>query len=127
MLEYNLRKDKQRYEISEILSRVGLNNASIKRIINLLPFEIAESVSRTNVNDATAALTFLKQGTEMLIQENTRLSNSEKSELINSLQTDNLEKALDLSIRLDGDGNEHILSKFFNAMGYIIQKISPLK
>ena len=127
MLEYNLRKDKQRYEISEILSRVGLNNASIKRIINLLPFEIAESVSRTNVNDATAALTFLKQGTEMLIQENTRLSNSEKSELINSLQTDNLEKALDLSIRLDGDGNEHILSKFFNAMGYIIQNISPLK
>lgn len=127
MLEYNLRKDKQRYEISEILSRVGLNNAGVRRILNLLPYEIAESISRTNVNDATAALTFLKQGTEMLIQESTRLSNSEKSELIKSLQTDNLEKALDLSVRLGDDGKEHIVSKFFNAMGYIVQKISPLK
>lgn len=127
MLEYNLRKDKQRYEISEILSRVGLNHASTRRILNLLPYEIAESISRTNVNDATAALTFLKQGTEQLIQASTRLSNSEKEELIKSLQTDNLEKALDLSVRLGEDGKEHIVSKFFNAMGYIVQKISPLK
>ena len=127
MLEYNLRKDKQRHEISEILSRVGLNHASTRRILNLLPYEIAESISRTNVNDATAALTFLKQGTEQLIQASTRLSNSEKEELIKSLQTDNLEKALDLSVRLGEDGKEHIVSKFFNAMGYIVQKVSPLK
>lgn len=127
MLEYNLRKDKQRYEISEILSRVGLNHASTRRILNVLPYEIAESISRTNVNDATAALTFLKQGTEQLIQASTRLSNTEKEELIKSLQTDNLEKALNLSVRLGEDGKEHIVSKFFNAMGYIVQKISPLK
>lgn len=127
MLEYNLRKDKQRYEISEILSKVGLNHANIKRVLNVLPFEIAESISRTNVNDASAALTFLKQGTERLIQASQRLSNSEKSELIKSLQTDNLEKALNLSVRLDGEGKEHIVSKFFNSLGYIIQKISPLK
>ena len=92
MLEYNLRKDKQRYEISEILSKVGLNHANIKRVLNVLPFEIAESISRANVNDASAALTFLKQGTERLIQASQRLSNSEKSELIKSLQNDNLEK-----------------------------------
>lgn len=127
MLEYNLRKDKQRYEISEILSKVGLNHANIKRILNVLPFEIAESISRTNVNDATAALTFLKQGTEQLIQANQRLSNQEKSELIKSLQNDNLEKTLNLSVRLGEDGKEHIVSKFFNSLGYIIQKISPLK
>ncbi|MEO3421956.1 hypothetical protein [Bacteroides xylanisolvens] len=127
MLEYNLRKDKQRYEISEFLSKVGLNHANIKRVLNVLPFEIAESISRTNVNDASAALTFLKQGTERLIQASQRLSNSEKSELIKSLQTDNLEKALNLSVRLDGEGKEHIVSKFFNSLGYIIQKISPLK
>lgn len=127
ILEYNLRKDKQRYEISEILSKVGLNHANIKRVLNVLPFEIAESISRTNVNDASAALTFLKQGTERLIQASQRLSNSEKSELIKSLQTDNLEKALNLSVRLDGEGKEHIVSKFFNSLGYIIQKISPLK
>lgn len=127
MLEYNLRKDKQRYEISEILSKVGLNHANIKRILNVLPFEIAESISRTNVNDATAALTFLKQGTEQLIQANQRLSNHEKSELIKSLQNDNLEKTLNLSVRLDEDGKEHIVSQFFNSLGYIIQKISPLK
>lgn len=94
MLEYNLRKDKQRYEISEILSKVGLNHANIKRVLNVLPFEIAESISRANVNDASAALTFLKQGTERLIQASQRLSNSEKSELIKSLQNDNLEKTL---------------------------------
>ena len=127
MLEYNLRKDKQRYEISEILSRVGLNHASVKRILNVLPFEIAESISRANANDATAALTFLKQGTEQLIQENTRLSNSEKKELIQSLQTDNLEKAMNVSVRLGSDGKEHVVSTFFNSLGYIIQKISPLK
>lgn len=127
MLEYNLRKDKQRYEISEILSKVGLNHASVKRILNVLPFEIAESISKTNVNDATAALTFLKQGTEQLIQASQRLSNQEKSELINSLQNDNLEKTLNLSVRLGEDGKEHIVSKFFNSLGYILQKISPLK
>lgn len=127
MLEYNLRKDKQRYEISEILSKVGLNHANLKRVLNVLPFEIAESISRANVNDASAALTFLKQGTERLIQASQRLSNSEKSELIKSLQNDNLEKTLDLSIRLDGEGKEHIVSKFFNSLGYIIQRISPLK
>lgn len=127
MLEYNLRKDKQRYEISEILSKVGLNHANIKRVLNVLPFEIAESISRANVNDASAALTFLKQGTERLIQASQRLSNSEKSELIKSLQNDNLEKTLDLSIRLDGEGKEHIVSTFFNSLGYIIQRISPLK
>lgn len=55
------------------------------------------------------------------------MSNAEKSELIKSLQTDNLEKAMNVSIRLDGEGKEHLLSKFFNAMGYIIQKVSPLK
>ena len=127
MLEYNLRKDKQRYEISEILSKVGLNHANIKRILNVLPFEVAESISRANLNDASAALTFLKQGTEQLIQANQRLSNQEKSELIKSLQNDNLEKTLNLSVRLGEDGKEHIVSKFFNSLGYIIQKISPLK
>lgn len=127
MLEYNLRKDKQRYEISEILSKVSVNRSTAKRIISLLPYEIAESISRSGANDATAALTFLKQGTELLIQQSTRLSNSEKSELIKSLQTDNLEKAMNVSVRLDGEGKEHLLSTFFNAMGYIIQKISPLK
>lgn len=127
MLEYNLRKDKQRYEISEILSKVSVNRSTVKRILGLLPYEIAESISRAGANDANAALTFLKQGTEQLIQENTRLSNSEKKELIQSLQTDNLEKALNVSIRLNGDGKEHLLSQFFNAMGYIIQKVSPLK
>ena len=127
ILEYNLRKDKQRYEISEILSKVSVNRSTVKRIISLLPYEIAESISRTGANDATAALTFLKQGTEQLIQENTRLSNAEKSELIKSLQTDNLEKAMNISVRLDGEGKEHLLSTLFNSMGYIIQKISPLK
>ena len=92
-----------------------------------MPYEIAESISRAGANDATAALTFLKQGTEQLIQANQRLSNAEKSELIKSLQVDNLEKAMNISVRLDGEGKEHILSQLFNAMGYIIQKISPLK
>ena len=127
MLEYNLKKDKQRYEISEILSRVGLNHANTRRILNVLPYEIAEAISRTDLNDATAALTFLKQGTEQLIRQNLRLSNAEKEELIKSLQTDNLEKSLNVSVRLGSDGKEHIISTFFNALGYIIQKISPLK
>lgn len=127
MLEYNLRKDKQRYEIREILSKIGVNSANTKRILGLLPYEIAESISRTNVNDATAALTFLKQGTEMIIQANGRLDNSQKSEMIKALQMDNYDKLMDLSIHLNSDGSQHWLSECFRALGFMIDKVSPLK
>ena len=127
MLEYNLRKDKQRYEIREILSKIGVNSANTKRILGLLPYEIAESISRTNVNDATSALTFLKQGTEMIIQANGRLDNAQKSEMIKALQMDNYEKLMDLSIHLNLDGSEHWLSECFRALGFMIDKVSPLK
>lgn len=129
MLEYNLRKDKQRYEITEILSKVGLNRATANRIISLLPYEIAESTSRTNVNDATAALTFLKQGTERLIQVNTRLSNSEKEELIKKLQFDNKFNESDLKSYFsdDGKGDMNIIARYFRTLGEAIDYISPLK
>lgn len=127
MLEYNLRKDKQRYEIREILSKIGVNSANTKRILGLLPYEIAESISRTNVNDATAALTFLKQGTEMIIQANGRLDNAQKSEMIKALQMDNYDKLMDLSIHLNSDGSQHWLSECFRALGFMIDKVSPLK
>lgn len=127
MLEYNLKKDKQSYEVREILSKIGLNSVTARRVASLLPYEIAESISRTNVNDATAALTFLKQGTERLIQANQRLSNSEKSELIKSLQSDNFEKLMQLNAHLDKNGNEHFLSKCFRALKDMIDSVSPLK
>lgn len=127
MLEYNLRKDKQSYEVREILSKIGLNSVTARRVASLLPYEIAESISRTNVNDATAALTFLKQGTERLIQANQRLSNSEKSELIKSLQSDNFEKLMELNAHLDKNGNEHFISKCFRALKDMIDSVSPLK
>lgn len=127
MLEYNLKKDKQRYEIREILSKIGVNSANTKRILGLLPYEIAESISRTNVNDATAALTFLKQGTEMIIQANGRLDNAQKSEMIKALQMDNYDKLMDLSIHLNSDGSQHWLSECFRALGFMIDKVSPLK
>lgn len=127
MLEYNLKKDKQRYEIREILSKIGVNSANTKRILGLLPYEIAESISRTNVNDATAALTFLKQGTEMIIQSNGRLDKVQKSEMIKALQMDNYEKLMDLSIHLNPDGSQHWLSECFRALGFMIDKVSPLK
>ena len=129
MLEYNLRKDKQRYEITEILSKVGLNRATANRIISLLPYEIAESTSRTNVNDATAALTFLKQGTERLIQVNTRLSNSEKEELIKKLQFDNKFNESDLKSYFsdDGKGDMNFIARCFRTLGEAIDYISPLK
>lgn len=127
MLEYNLRKDKQRYEIREILSKIGVNSANTKRILGLLPYEIAESISRTNVNDATAALTFLKQGTEMIIQANGRLDNAQKSAMIDALKMDNMEKAMELSIHLNKDGSMHWLSECFRALGFMVDKVSPLK
>lgn len=127
MLDYNLRKDKQRYEIQELLSKVGVNKAQSKRILALLPYEMAESVSRTNLNDATAALTFLKQGTEMIIQANGRLDNAQKSEMIKALQSDNMEKLMQLGIHLNEDGTEHFVSKCFRIIGYMVDKVSPLK
>lgn len=127
MLEYNLKKDKQSYEVREILSRVGVNSATARRIVNMLPYEIAESVSRANLNDATAALTFLKQGTEMIIQANGRLDGAQKSEMIKALQTDNYEKLMQLNIHLNPDGTEHLISKCFRAIEQVVKAVSPLK
>lgn len=127
MLEYNLKKDKQSYEVREILSRIGVNSATARRIVNMLPYEIAESVSRANLNDATAALTFLKQGTEMIIQANGRLDGAQKSEMIKALQTDNYEKLMQLNIHLNPDGTEHLISKCFRAIEQVVKAVSPLK
>lgn len=127
MLEYNLKKDKQSYEVREILSRVGVNSATARRIVNMLPYEIAESVSRANLNDATAALTFLKQGTEMIIQANGRLDGAQKSEMIKALQTDNYEKLMQLNIHLNPDGTEHLISKCFRVIEQVVKAVSPLK
>ena len=127
MLEYNLKKDKQSYEVREILSRIGVNSATARRIVNLLPYEIAESISRTGVNDATAALTFLKQGTEMIIQANGRLDNAQKSAMIDALKYDNYEKLMQLNSHLNPDGTEHMVSKCFRAIEQIVKAVSPLK
>ena len=127
MLEYNLRKDKQRYEISEILSKVSVNRSTAKRIMAMLPYDIAESISRTNVNDASAALTFLKQGTERIIQATSRLDAAQKTELIKALQTDNYEKLMQLNSHLSSDGTEHFLSKCFRAIELMVKSVSPLK
>lgn len=129
MLDYNLRKDKQHYEILEILSKVGVNRATSQRIISLMPYEIAESISRTNVNDATAALTFLRQGTEMIIKQNLRLSNSEKAELLKSLQWDNQFKESDIKSYFgdDGKGDMNFIARCFRSLGDAIKYLSPLK
>jgi len=127
MLEYNLRKDKQRYEISEILSKVSVNRSTAKRIMAMLPYDIAESISRTNVNDASAALTFLKQGTERIIQATSRLDAAQKTEMIKALQTDNYEKLMQLNSHLSSDGTEHFLSKCFRAIELMVKSVSPLK
>lgn len=127
MLEYNLRKDKQRYEISEILSKVSVNRSTAKRIMAMLPYDIAESISRTNVNDASAALIFLKQGTERIIQATSRLDAAQKTELIKALQTDNYEKLMQLNSHLSSDGTEHFLSKCFRAIELMVKSVSPLK
>lgn len=129
MLEYNLRKDKQRYEIREILSKIGVNSATANRIISLMPYEIAESISRAGVNDATAALTFLKQGTEMIIQQNARLDGAQKSELLKSLQWDNQFKESDLKTYFgdDSKGDMNFIARCFRTLGDAIKYISPLK
>ena len=127
MLEYNLRKDKQRYEISEILSKVSVNRSTAKRIMAMLPYDIAESISRTNVNDASAALTFLKQGTERIIQATSRLDAAQKTEMIKALQTDNYEKLMQLNSHLSSDGTEHFLSKCFRSIELMVKSVSPLK
>lgn len=127
MLEYNLKKDKQSYEVREILSKIGLNSVAARRVASLLPYEIAESISRTGVNDATAALTFLKQGTEMIIQANGRLDKAQKSAMIDALKYDNYEKLMELNAHLDKNGNEHFLSKCFRSLKDMIDSVSPLK
>lgn len=127
MLDYNLRKDKQAYEVREILSKIGLNSVTARRVASLLPYEIAESISRTNLNDSSAALNFLKQGTEMIIRQNLRLDKAQKSEMLKALQYDNYEKLMELSAHLDKDGNEHFISKCFRALKDMIDSVSPLK
>lgn len=55
-------------EIQKRFSEIGLNRAQTQRLVTLLPSELANLDSQTSVNNATAALTFLKQGTEAIIR-----------------------------------------------------------
>lgn len=128
MLDYNLRKEKQQYEITEILSKVGVNRANSRRILSLLPYEIAESVSRTDLNNAEGALVFLKQGTEQLIWQDKSLDAAQKREMIRALQFDNKFKESDIQSYFsdNGKGEMYLIPRYFRAFGDIIKSVSPL-
>ncbi|MEQ2961425.1 hypothetical protein AAAZ63_05980 [Bacteroides xylanisolvens] len=127
MLEYNLKKDKQSYEVREILSRIGLNHASVNRIVSLLPYEISTAIATADNLSASAALGFLKQGTEMIIQQNLRLDGKQKEALIRDLNATFETNSIGSDIWRDGDGNISYVGRCFYGLSNVIKALSPFK
>lgn len=127
MLEYNLRKDRQNYEVREILSRIGLNNASVNRIVSLLPYEISNAIASADNLSASAALGFLKQGTEMIIQQNLRFDGKQKEALIRDLNAAFETGSIGSDIWRDDDGNISFVGRCFYGLSNVIKALSPFK
>ncbi|GAA6255611.1 hypothetical protein F070042J6_14630 [Bacteroides sp. f07] len=127
MLEYNLRKDRQNYEVREILSRIGLNNASVNRIVSLLPYEISNAIASADNLSASAALGFLKQGTEMIIQQNLRFDGKQKEAIIRDLNAAFETGSIGSDIWRDDDGNISFVGRCFYGLSNVIKALSPFK
>lgn len=127
ILEYNLKKDKQRYEVREILSRIGLNHASVNRIVSLLPYEISHAIASADNLSASAALGFLKQGTEMIIQQNLRLDGKHKEALIRDLNSAFETGSIGSDIWRDGEGNISFVGRCFYGLSNVVKALSPFK
>lgn len=127
MLEYNLRKDKQNYEVREILSRIGLNNASVNRIVSLLPYEISNAIASADNLSASAALGFLKQGTEMIIQQNLRFDGKQKEALIRDLNSAFETNSIGSDIWRDNEGKISFVGRCFYGLSNVIKALSPFK
>lgn len=127
MLEYNLRKDKQNYEVREILSRIGLNHASVNRIVSLLPYEISHAIASADNLSASAALGFLKQGTEMIIQQNLRFDGKQKEALIRDLNAAFETNSIGSDIWRDNNGNISFVGRCFYGLSNVIKALSPFK
>ncbi len=127
MLEYNLRKDKQNYEVREILSRIGLNHASVNRIVSLLPYEISTAIATADNLSASAALGFLKQGTEMIIQQNLRFDGKQKEALIRDLNSAFETNSIGSDIWRDNEGKISFVGRCFYGLSNVIKALSPFK
>lgn len=127
MLEYNLRKDKQSYEVREILSKIGLNHASVNRIVSLLPHEISNAIASADNLSASAALGFLKQGTETIIQQNLRLDRKEKEALLRDLNAAFETNSIGSDIWRDGDGKISYIGRCFYGLSNVVKALSPFR
>lgn len=127
MLEYNLKKDKQSYEVREILSKIGLNHASVNRIVSLLPHEISNAIASADNLSASAALGFLKQGTETIIQQNLRLDRKEKEALLRDLNAAFETNSIGSDIWRDSDGNISYIGRCFYGLSNVVKALSPFK
>lgn len=127
MLEYNLKKDKQAYEVREILSRIGLNNASVNRIVSLLPYEISHAIASADNLSASAALGFLKQGTEMIIQQNLRLDGKQKEALIRDLNAAFETNSIGSDIWRNDEGDISFIGRCFFGLSNVVKALSPFK
>lgn len=127
MLEYNLRKDKQYYEVREILSKIGLNNASANRVISLLPYEISTAIATADNLSASAGLGFLKQGTEMIIQQNLRLDRKQKEALIRDLNAAFETNSIGSDIFRGDDGKISYIGRCFYGLSNVVKALSPFK
>lgn len=100
-------------EIQKRFSEIGLNRAQTQRLVTLLPSELANLDSQTLVNNETAALTFLKQGTEAIIRAKYKSDTNKQDVEIKRLNTMfETEKAFLDSLKSD-DGEISTVGKAF--------------
>ena len=101
-------------EIQKRFSEIGLNRAQAQRLVTLLPSELENLDSQTLVNNETAALTFLKQGTEAIIRAKYRSDINKQDVEIKRLNAIfETEKAFLDSLKSD-DGEISTVEKHFS-------------
>jgi hypothetical protein len=107
----NIDKSLSEAHVKQLASQTGLNNAQIRKIYALLPYEVQDLVSSASLKDSEAGLHFVEQGLVMLKQIAQKTQNQQLGIMVDSAKIDlDRKQALDESYR-SSDGEYSTLSK----------------
>lgn len=107
----NIEKSLSEAHVKQLASQTGLNNAQIRKIYALLPYEVQDLVSSASLKDSEAGLHFVEQGLTMLKQIAQKTQNQQLGIMVDSAKVDlDRKQALDKSYR-SSDGEYSSLSK----------------
>lgn len=125
-LRYDLDRTKISAEVRKLLASADLDRSTIDRISLLLPYDITTAAAASDKTQAEAALTFLKQSTERLIQANHSWDQKHKAAMFDALSfATEQEKAATAFLR-NGKSNEFsAVGKIFLGLSKFLNTVSP--